>query len=270
MSITGSEIAKGGFANEKEVADKFNNWRTDKDAQAWLKIMMYDLNEIVSVHAKKIGSKGFKSDVNVTINVTVTRKNKDVNIQCVENIQIKLVSTKSGFNQVEKRKVYQYAEKWHMPDEVVQLLEYYDGERLPYAADLRDNRRMFIDEFSAEQQKIILDYFQKHIVMIVSDVIRGRGRFAAEWTLVVNKHAGYRWVLVSINEAIGIYLGDCKVTLTTKGNIKLGNISLQRKGGDNGADTANMLQFKADPMILFTEETLKYSSDVIKKHNNVL
>ena len=38
---------------------------------------------------------------------------------------------------------------------------------------------------------------------------------------------------------------------TEKGNIRLGNITLQRKGGDNGAESANMLQFKANPMMLF-------------------
>lgn len=87
--------------------------------------------------------------------------------------------------------------------------------------------------------------------MIISDVIRGRGRFAAEWTLVINKSDGYKWRLMAVNEAISIYAGDCNVRMTSSGNIKLGNISLQRKGGDSGADTANMLQFKSNPMILF-------------------
>ena len=33
MAKSGSEIAKGGFENEQEVADKFNKWREDLDAQ---------------------------------------------------------------------------------------------------------------------------------------------------------------------------------------------------------------------------------------------
>jgi hypothetical protein len=57
--------------------------------------------------------------------------------------------------------------------------------------------------------------------------------------------------LIAVNEAISIYAGDCKVRFTDKGNIHLGNITLQRKGGDNCADSANMLQFKANPMLLF-------------------
>ncbi len=32
----GSQIAKEGFKNEKDVVNKFNNWQTDIDAQKWL------------------------------------------------------------------------------------------------------------------------------------------------------------------------------------------------------------------------------------------
>ena len=58
MAKSGSEIAKGGFENEQEVADKFNKWREDPDAQKWLEIMMYNLDEIESVHAEKFGAQG--------------------------------------------------------------------------------------------------------------------------------------------------------------------------------------------------------------------
>ena len=260
MAMTGSEIAKGGFSNEEEVANKFNNWKTDLDAQRWLKIMMYDLEEILDVKAEKIGQRGFKSDINVAISIFITKKLKQSEITTVENIQVKLVSGKSGFNQVEKRKVSQYIKQWHLTPNLIRLLKHYDGEIPPYKPG-RHEKRMFVDEFSQEEQLELMNYFQSHIVMIVSDVIRGRGRFAAEWTLVINKYQGnYNWVLISINEAIQFYLGDCKVNFTKTGNIHLGNITLQRKGGDGGADSANMLQFKSDPMILFNKETLPYSN----------
>ena len=71
--------------------------------------------------------------------------------------------------------------------------------------------------------------------------------------MVFWKNDGYKWTLMAVNEAISIYAGDCQVKFTKTGNIHLGNITLQRKGGDKGADSANMLQFKADPMDLFRE-----------------
>lgn len=37
----GSMTAKGGFANEKSICDKFNSWKKDKEAQVWLAIMGY-------------------------------------------------------------------------------------------------------------------------------------------------------------------------------------------------------------------------------------
>lgn len=42
----GSRTAKGGFANEKAICEKFNNWRKDEDATLWLKIMGYNLDKI--------------------------------------------------------------------------------------------------------------------------------------------------------------------------------------------------------------------------------
>jgi hypothetical protein len=39
--------------------------------------------------------------------------------------------------------------------------------------------------------------------------------------------------------------------MSPKGSINIGRVGVQRKGGDNGRETANMLQFKLDPTSLF-------------------
>lgn len=248
--MNGSEIAKGGFDNEQDVADRFNNWKNDPDAQAWLQVMMYNLEDIAEIKADRIGEKGFKSDVFVSIKIKVKNKKNGGYKDCIENIQVKLVSTENGYNQVEKTKVDKYKNQWHMSDDVSKLLKLFDGELSPDRKSKKDNR-LFANEFNSDEQKTLVDWLQKNMLMIVGDVIRGRGRFAAEWTLVVHKWDGYRWTLKAVNEAIGIYCGDCKAEITQRGSFRLGNITLQRKGGDNGKDTANMLQFKADPVILF-------------------
>ena len=85
----------------------------------------------------------------------------------------------------------------------------------------------------------------------MSDIIKGRGQFSAEWILVAQKvNNDARWVLKNINEALQHY-SDGDVTITPRGSIKIGKVTVQRKGGDNGRDTANMLQFKLDPTELF-------------------
>ena len=54
----------------------------------------------------------------------------------------------------------------------------------------------------------------------------------------------------NINEVMQYY-SEGAVEMSPRGSIKLGRITVQRKGGDGGRDTAKMLQFKIDPTELF-------------------
>jgi hypothetical protein len=54
------------------------------------------------------------------------------------------------------------------------------------------------------------------------------------------------WTLLPMSIVINFY-GNGEVRITDKGNIKIGRITMQRKGGDAGRSTANMLQFKINP-----------------------
>ena len=57
-------------------------------------------------------------------------------------------------------------------------------------------------------------------------------------------------VLSDINKAMSIF-GEGEVKISPRGSISIGRITLQRKGGDGGRKTANMLQFKIRPCDLF-------------------
>ncbi len=242
----GSQTAKNGFKNEREICDKFNNWDSDIDAQKWLTLMGYKLKDIEYVSAEVLH--GYKSDVNVKIQIKLKQALD------TENIQVKLVSNKNGFNQVDKRWLSHYKDLWNMPDDVYKLLQYYTGENLPYKNNVRDSRRMFLNEFSQTEQNTIIDWFTQNKTLILSDIIKGRGMFSAEWILVAQKiTVNARWVLVNINQALQHY-SDGDVVITAKGNLHLGKVTIQRKGGDGGRPTANMLQFKLDPTELFDEE----------------
>lgn len=110
---------------------------------------------------------------------------------------------------------------------------------------------MFLNEFSDNERKLIIDWFSKNKVLIVTDVLRGRGEFTAEWVLVAQKvQNNARWILKNINEVMQYY-SDGEITVGPRGSLLIGKITVQRKGGDNGRDTANMLQFKIDPTELF-------------------
>jgi len=81
----GSQTAKDGFRNEDDIVEKFNDWKKDKDAQAWLILMKYKLSEIENVEAVKIS--GYKTDVQVQVTIKL-KKTIDV-----ENLQVKLVKS---------------------------------------------------------------------------------------------------------------------------------------------------------------------------------
>ncbi len=59
----GSKTAKGGFANEKSICEKFNSWQKDNEAQEWLKIMGYNIDKLSSVNAIKVPIRIKKTDL---------------------------------------------------------------------------------------------------------------------------------------------------------------------------------------------------------------
>lgn len=243
LVLRGSQTARNGFRNEEDIADKFNKWVDDEDAQKWLRIMQYNLEEIEYVKAVVIH--GYKADVNVQVQIKLKHALD------IENVQVKLVSNKKGFNQVDKRWLRNYDDMWTIPTNVYELLQYFTGERPPYRAGTRDNRRMFLNEFTEEEREIVISWVNENKMLIVSDILRGRGEFSAEWVLVAQKvHSNARWVLKNINEVMQHY-SQGEVCMSPRGSINIGRIGVQRKGGDNGRETANMLQFKIDPTELF-------------------
>ncbi len=248
----GSETAKNGFKNEEEICDKFNNWQNDIEAKQWLEIMNYKIEEIEFVRAVILH--GFKADVNVQIQIKM-KKALDV-----QNIQVKLVSNKSGFNQVDKRWLKNYREMWKIPDDVYKILQYFTGEILPYKENVRDNRRMFFDEMSSEERQKVLNWFRENKMLIISDIIKGRGQYSAEWVLVVQKLNNVKWVLKNINEVLQYYSSK-DVEFSPKGSLNIGYIGMQRKGGDGGRDTAKMLQFKLDPILLFKKSNVNLENN---------
>lgn len=222
LILHGSQTAKDGFKNEDDIVTKFNNWKKDKDAQTWLVIMKYDLSEIDYVKAVKLS--GYKTDVQVQVNIKL-KEAVDV-----ENLQVKLVSNPKGFNQIDKRWVDKYAEMWNIPSQVVSILKRYTGEEKPSIKNPRDERRMFTDEFSEVEQQIIIEWLKKNQSLIVSDVLKGQGKFAAEWMLAVQKvKKNARPMNFCMN-----YFGNGEIEITNRGNFKIGRITMQRKGGDRG------------------------------------
>jgi hypothetical protein len=140
----GSRTAKGGFANEKAICNKFNNWKEDEEAKLWLKIMGYDLNKVDYVKAIQIPTRIKKSDVRKygfteeEYEELIHFKKTDVQVQIrliirvnnalkVENLSLKKANSDADYNQVDKRWVDSYQEMWHFDDEIALALKLFTG-----------------------------------------------------------------------------------------------------------------------------------------------
>ena len=236
----GSQTAKNGFRNEDEIRDKFNAWKTDADAQGWLAAMKYKLSGINDIAATK--PHGEKADVEVLVRT----KGGDRK----EGISIKLVSNTTGFNQIDKRWLSHYVKMWRIPADVEAALKLFVGEQPPDRPTRRSDR-MFLNELEPAAQKAVIDFFTAKRQTIASDLFSGDGAHSAGWVMVALKSTDVtHWVLRSDRDTIKFF-SEGKVELTRNGNLRIGRITMQRKGGDGGRDTAKMLQFKINPALLF-------------------
>lgn len=259
----GSQTAKGGFRNEDAIRDKFNAYKTDEDARAWLRAMGYDPAKIASLVAAK--PHGEKADVEVRIRLLNSPQRRGdaesepgaiatgapaTTLECREGISIKLVSSNQGFNQIDKRWLEHYAKMWKMPAEVVAALKLFVGETPPTRPG-RSKVRMFLDEIDPKLKDAVVKFFAENRTTIISDLFAGDGEHSAGWVMVAFKPAERtEWVLRSSQKAVEFY-SEGEVALTRGGNLKIGRITMQRKGGDAGRETAKMLQFKINPVELF-------------------
>lgn len=200
--------------------------------------MGYDLAKIEKVVALKITG-SFKSDIQIQVKIFL----KD--LAEIQNISVKLASNEKGFNQLDKRWVDNYAKLWKWENSLTEIIKKFTGE---------NQTRVYFSEMSEVEQKAVIDWFSENKILVLCDIFKGRGKYTAEWMLVYRKLSSGEildsWVLKAINEVINFY-GQGEVLLTKKGNLKIGQVVIQKKGGDAGKDTANMLQFKFDPCLLF-------------------
>ncbi|MEM4641155.1 MAG: type II restriction endonuclease [Candidatus Pacearchaeota archaeon] len=272
----GSRVARGGFANERAVCEKFNKWKMDEEAKIWLSIMGYKIKDIQNVKAIQIPARikrtqvkefGFneneyealmkfkKADIQVQIRILI----KINDMLKIENLSLKKANSDADYNQVDKRWVDSYREMWNFDDEIAIGLKLFTGEIPPAKypgklkvniQNLRDKKRVFLDELNDILRDKIVDFFKRNKILIVSDILKGRGGFSADWMLVTKYDKSKdttAWVLKDINTVMNFF-GQGDVKISPQGNLYIGRITMQRKGG---TPDPTKLQFKIKPCDLF-------------------
>ncbi|MCK9476510.1 MAG: type II restriction endonuclease [Candidatus Muirbacterium halophilum] len=262
----GSYTAKGGFKNEADICLKFNNYKIDEQAQKWLNIMGYDYKKIKILKATQISSRINKKtalDLGVTpdnIEETIVFKKADIQIKLdivideiyyIENISLKKANVNAGYNQVDKRPVDKYKLFWDIPLSICETLKYYTGEiKAVDTKRLKDKRRMFLNEMDKAKVNELINFFKENKTIIFNDVLRGRGALSADWFLVTRKDDDrVDWILKDINFVCNFFAKG-SVEVTKRGNLKIGKMSMQRKGGTPDPES---LQFKINPLNLFND-----------------
>lgn len=260
----GSYTAKGGFKNEADIVKKFIDFKNDNEAKFWLSVMGYNFEKIDSINATQIPPKINKESAlslgasETNLEETLAFKKADIQIKLeiivdkiyyIENLSLKKANVGAGYNQVDKRPVDKYKSFWNIPDSIVQTLKLYTGEITPNEGiKLKDTRRMFLDEIEKHDVDELIRFFSNNKTLIFNDVIRGRGALSADWILVTKVDGEeIDWILKDINFVCNFFAqGDVEVT--KRGNLKVGRMTVQRKGG---TPDPTSLQFKLNPLDLF-------------------
>jgi len=270
----GSKTAKGGFANEKAICRKFNAWEKDIEAHEWLKIMGYDITKLDSVKAIQVPTRIKRSDLSKfgvseeEYEQFVRFKKADAqiriiikigNILKIENLSLKKANSDADYNQIDKRTVDFYQEMWRFDNEITLWLKLFTGEILPKSQKKligkikpKDKRRLFLTEMPEVIQKKIIQFFKENKILVVSDIIKGRGGLSAGWMLVTRLNKQEKtttWILKDINTVMN-YFGSDDVEISLRGSLHIGKIAMQRKGG---TPDPTKLQFKIKPCQLFKQ-----------------
>ena len=235
-----SETAKSGFVTEDQVVTEFHNWSNSVTAKKWLLVIGY--SKIKTVKAKTTRSMGINSKADILVEVNASNP-----------IGISIKKFTASFNQIDKRKVDNYQKIWNIPNDVVIILKKYCGQQGYRPMDknpipqVKDQRRYFLTELTQDEQKRILNFFEQNKSIIIHDILRGNVEPKADYMLVVKKNGSgiEESTITKIENVISHY--DGSVEITKRGNLKLGKITVQRKGGNGGSITAQMLQFKFSP-----------------------
>ncbi|HHI88168.1 MAG TPA: type II restriction endonuclease [Candidatus Cloacimonetes bacterium] len=268
----GSKTAKGGFENEKTICKKFNSWKKDKESQQWLKIMGYNIKKLDSVKAIQIPTRIKKSDlskfgvIEEEYEQFVRFKKADAqiriiikigNILKIENLSLKKANSDADYNQIDKRSVDFYQEMWRFDNEIKLWLKLFTGEIVPISQKKligkikpKDKRRLFFTEMPELIQKKIIQFFKENKILVVSDIIKGRGGLSAGWMLVTRRNKQEKtttWILKNINTVMNFF-GSDDVEISPRGSLHIGKITMQRKGG---TPDPTKLQFKIKPCKLF-------------------
>lgn len=242
LSTIQSEAAHRGLDAEQALIEKINSH--DPDC-AWVVEECCGIEGYGDFKAKKPGNRE-KPDVLIY--------NNPNNILGMKGVSMKTYKPEVSFSQANRGSLETYVEELGISYGVAETLR-------AFVVKNHQGERTMLNEAPISAQGELLRFFQLYQRQIISHVLRGKakGVLKADWLLLheakdadwINK-VGQRefWHLYPMSQVIDCCCSESPA-ITTAGNLTLGlGLTLQRKGGDGGAKTANDLQFKLNPKMI--------------------
>jgi len=175
----------------------------------------------------------------------------------MKGISLKTYKPEVSFSQANRGSLETYVEELGISYGVAETLR-------AFVVNNHGGERTMLNEAPASAQDELLNFFRLYQRQIISHVLRGKAKVVlkADW-LLLHEAKDADWVTkVGQRESWHLYpmakVIDCccsePPSITDRGNLVLGlGLTMQRKGGDGGAKTANDLQFKLNPKLIHEE-----------------
>ena len=237
-----SEAAHRGLDAEQALIERINNRDTDC---AWVVEECCGTEGYGDFKAKKPGNRE-KPDV-------LLYDDPD-NMLAMKGISMKTYKPEVSFSQANRGSLETYVEELGISYGVAETLR-------AFVIKNHGGERTMLNEAPVSEQDELLNFFRLYQRQIISHVLRGKAKAAlkADWLLLheakdadwISK-VGNRefWHLYPMARVIDCCCSEAP-SITKAGNLILGlGLTLQRKGGDGGAKTANDLQFKLNPKLI--------------------
>jgi hypothetical protein len=242
LSNVQSEAAHRGLDAEQALIERIN--QHDPDCM-WIVEECCDVEGYGQFKARKPGNRE-KPDV------LLYRDTDD--ILAMKGISMKTYKPEVSFSQANRGSLETYVEELGMSYGVAETLRF-------FVVKNHQGERTMLNEAPISAQDELLLFFQLYQRLIISHVLRGKakGVLKADWLLLhetkdedwISK-VGNRdcWHLYPMATVIDCCCSEAP-SITKAGNLILGlGLTLQRKGGDGGAKSANDLQFKLNPKMI--------------------
>lgn len=228
---SGSLAAQGGLDTEKTIILKFNNWTNDPDVPRWLNFMGYSSPTVSSVKAVKPNNQG-KTDVLITV-----EREGLINR---ELLSIKTTKSESGGNQLTRFWPSVLKERYGLNDNLITILRNFTGETW-WTEVGKKPRRIMLNRIPKTQQADLIKSFGEIKLELIRWMFMGAEPI--RFFLSVYGESSDNFLINKMEDVVAHY-SKGPVVITPRGGLRVGRVTLQRKGGDKGAFSACQLQSK--------------------------